>query len=300
MAFVPAPSLFPRNAIPLKRPRRPPTMQIVRRLSRTPTGPEDVPKAIRIAFTREQGKNKDLMAKVYRILPHAEVVEVSCVETVIGEHRDVLPQRISIAQTGWLVITSPEAAAVFIEAWRIAGFPPLGRIAAVGRTTGDALRSVGLHVDFEPSKATAKTLVKEFPAPVQQNQQVLYPASAKASEVVVEGLTARGYTVTRLNTYSTETVKPGKMSLDMAEGAHIVTFASPSAVKGWVENIGVREDIAVACIGETSASAARKAGFRHVHYPDKPGTEGWITAICDAVRVFAGSDLTGVIIPEYE
>lgn len=33
-------------------------------------------------------------------------------------------------------------------------------------------------------------------------------------------------------------------------------------------------DNAVACIGETTASAAKRLGFRNIYYPTSPGLEG--------------------------
>lgn len=238
------------------------------------------------------------MDGVERILPYAEFIEFNCVETVEAEDTQILPERLKDNTFKWMVITSPEAANVFIKAWRKADFPNLPNVAAVGRATGDALRAVGIQVEFEPTKATGKTLVIEFPS-AQEEEQVLYPASRKASLVVEEGLQKKGYNVIRLNTYSTETATGSSMDKKLASGAHIVTFASPSAVKGWVENLGVNEELTVACIGETSAAAARKAGFKNVHYPEKPGTEGWIEAICHALGVHRDSDLAGVVIHDF-
>lgn len=300
MAFVAAPSFWTLPRPSAKRPRRPPTMELVRRLKKNLNSPMDVPKSIRIALTRERMKNWNLLENIKTILPHSETLELPCIETVEGEDRHAFPEQLTNFSKGWIVLTSPEAASVFVEAWRKAQYPNLGRIATVGRATSEVLCAIGLNVNFQPSKANAKTLVKEFPVPLEENEAVLYPASAKASREVVDGLTQRGFAVTRLNTYSTETVKFNLETKQFAEGAHIVTFASPSAVRGWIENMGVKEDLPVACIGETSATAAKKAGYRQVHYPDKPGTEGWLHAICEAVRIYADSDLSGVVIYDFD
>lgn len=42
-------------------------------------------------------------------------------------------------------------------------------------------------------------------------------------------------------------------------------------------------DIAVACIGSTTAIAAEKQGFHHVYFPDQPGIDGFVSAITDAL-----------------
>ena len=42
-------------------------------------------------------------------------------------------------------------------------------------------------------------------------------------------------------------------------------------------------DIAIACIGSTTAIAAEKQGFQQVFFPDQPGIEGFVAAIQDAL-----------------
>ncbi|CAN8067750.1 unnamed protein product [Agarophyton chilense] len=243
---------------------------------------------VRVALTREARKNKALDDELRRLYPRIEIVHLPCVETVSGEDSEKLPAEIKKSSCKWIVITSPEAAAVFIKAWRAADYPNLCQIAAVGKATGDCLRVVGIDVDFEPSKATGKTLVKEFPLPKKTGECVLYPASLKASNVIVDGLTSLGYEVLRLNTYSTEPVEFHELYKEIGRGTHIITFASPSAVASWVENVGVQEGVTVACIGETSAKAAHDAGFTDVHFPESPGLEGWVGVVCDAMRKYEG------------
>lgn len=292
MAFVVPPAVFFRPSTAKKRARKVRIWSCAE--GEYPRSLEDIPTPIRIALTREQGKNDALQQGLQTVFPYAETLELPCVETIQGEDREELTSRLGRSPTGWVVLTSPEAATVFIRGWRAAGCPTLGRIAAVGKATGDALRAVGLQVHFEPSKATGKTLVREFPSPEVKQESILYPASAKASGDVVDGLAAKGYSVVRLNTYSTECVKMSNGDKLLASDTHIVTFASPSAVRGWVSNVGVSEDIAVACIGETSAKAAKSAGFKQVHYPERPGMEGWISAICDAMKLYEGTSLKAV------
>lgn len=251
---------------------------------------DNIKKPVRIALTREDGKNDSLYKALRLVYPTIEIVHTPCVVTKSGEHQSELPECLTLRKYDWIVITSPEAANVFIRAWKQAKYPEVGKISVVGKATADVVKAVGFRVAFMPSKATGKTLVKEFP-PTSGNETVLYPASAKASNDIVQGLTAKGYLVRRLNTYSTETACFDDQLRDLGQGAHIVTFASPSAVRGWVHNIPVKEETAVACIGVTSANAAKAAGFSRVHYPEKPGMEGWISAVSDAMILFKGKDL---------
>ena len=165
--------------------------------------------------------------------------------------------------------------------WVAAGSPDL-RVAAIGGGTTRALRE--LQVKFEPSRATFKTMAEELPL---CEGRVLYPVSAKAAWENVEMLKDRGFNVDRIDTYTTETAVWEKEMKDDARDVDVVTFASPTTVRGWVSNVGVDEDLRVACIGETSAKAARKAGFEHVYHAHNPGIEGWVNAISRALEVNA-------------
>lgn len=86
--------------------------------------------------------------------------------------------------------------------------------------------------------------------------------------------------------------------------ASVVTFASPSAVKyvspcihvivthavcrAWValttEACGGVPQLAVACIGSTSARAAEAAGLAPIFYPEAPGIAGFLDSIEEALK----------------
>lgn len=62
----------------------------------------------------------------------------------------------------YVVVTSPEAAKVFLAGWTKAGGTPIP-VACVGKATGDTLRAGGVTPVFTPSKATGETLAAEIP-----------------------------------------------------------------------------------------------------------------------------------------
>ena len=90
--------------------------------SRTP--PSDVaglPEPPRVVLTREAGKNGKLQAMLaVRGVP---ALELPLVETAPGPDRAALPGMLRAGGFDWVAITSPEAAAVFMEGWRAAGCP---------------------------------------------------------------------------------------------------------------------------------------------------------------------------------
>ena len=46
--------------------------------------------------------------------------------------------------------------------------------------------------------------------------------------------------------------------------------------------------IAFACIGSTTAIFAEKQGFEHVHFPEQPGIDGFVSAILEALDSVKG------------
>ena len=178
------------------------------------------------------------------------------------------------------------------------------KVAAVGKATEQTLVRAGIAVDFVPSKATAACLVEELPfddANDDGDLKVLYPASAKARATLVDGLTSRGWEVTRLDTY--DTVAAVWSAEEQAQGRTIdvVCLASPSALDGWLANhLAEDKPVFAACIGETSAAACRKqpAGtFAEVLFPDLPGLEGWVDIIQDTVAILRAMERVSLDTP---
>lgn len=205
---------------------------------------------------------------------------------------DRLTSLLTEATFDWIIITSPEAGKVFLDAWKAAGTPSV-RVGVVGSGTAsifdEAVQSSKQYLDiaFAPSKATGKVLALELPKNGNDKCTVLYPASAKASTDIEEGLSGRGFEVTRLNTYTTAPVNHvDQYLLELALSVPVVTVASPSALRVWANLTASKQwDNAVACIGETTASAAKKLGFRNIYHPTSPGLEGWVSSVLEALEV---------------
>jgi uroporphyrinogen-III synthase len=215
------------------------------------------------------------------------LAQVPCIAFADGPDTAQLPITLKSSSFDYVIITSPEAAKVFIAGWTVAGKPAVS-IACVGVATGDTLRAAGLAPVFTPSKATGVVLAAELPLPANSaSATALYPASAQAPGIVQAGLEARGFSVQRLNTYDTGPARWSPAEAAAAAQAAVATFGSPSAVKAWAAQRGTEAHSALAaCIGETSATACRAAGWSEaaVFWPEKPGMKGWVKAIEAALQ----------------
>ncbi|CAN6302016.1 unnamed protein product [Urochloa humidicola] len=244
-----------------------------------------------VVVTRERGKNAKLIAALEK--HNIQSLELPLIKHVDGPDTDRLPDVLRNDKFDWIIITSPEAAAVFLKGWKAAGSPKV-RVAVVGAGTARVFDEVSqlnhqpLEIAFSPSKAMGEVLASELPRGSESTCKVLYPASAKASHDIQEGLSDRGFYVTRLNTYTTvpvEDVEP--LTLKLAISAPVVAVASPSALKAWLNLVSEVNnwDNSIACIGETTGSAAMKLGLKSVYFPTTPGLEGWVESILEALRV---------------
>ncbi|CAK9159172.1 unnamed protein product [Ilex paraguariensis] len=245
----------------------------------------------KVVVTRERGKNGKL---INALAKHG----INCLELPLIQHMklpdlDRLCSVLSDTAFDWIIITSPEAGSVFLDAWKAAGTPNV-KVGVVGAGTASIFEEVAqsskqyLDIAFAPSKAIGKVLASELPKHGNKKSTVLYPASAKASSEIEEGLSRRGFEVTRLNTYNTVPVHlVDEMVLEQALSAPVVAVASPSAIRVWVNLISESKcwDNSVACIGETTALAAQSLGLRNVYYPTNPGLEGWVDSIIEALKV---------------
>ncbi|XP_019084465.1 PREDICTED: uroporphyrinogen-III synthase, chloroplastic-like isoform X4 [Camelina sativa] len=206
-----------------------------------------------VVVTRERGKNNQIIKALEK---HGiSSLELPLIQHAPGPDFDRLASVLTDKSFDWIIITSPEAGSVFLEAWKAASSPKV-QIGVVGAGTArvfeEAMQSAEglLHVAFTPS--------------------------------IEDGLSKRGFEVFRLNTYTTSV---DTVLLQQALSAPVLSVASPSTVGAWLNLIQNEEQWSncVACIGETTASAARRRGLKNVYYPEKPGLEGWVESIMEAL-----------------
>ena len=233
-------------------------------------------KIIKIALTREDGKNKKIwnaleshpqlrtlcssttnddttstsimtMTMTTTNVYACDIIEIPCIEHADGpDSGEIFLSELTICPStyDYITITSPEAAQVFASTWEQTQLSKdeLPSICAVGKATQQALEKRNIPVSFVPSKATAATLVNELP-PIENKKttNVLYPASAKAKLTLQKGLQERrdaSFEVKRLDTYDTVPAKWTDEQYTIAkESIQIVCFASPSAVESWVSKV---------------------------------------------------------------
>ncbi|GMV05024.1 MAG: uroporphyrinogen III methyltransferase [Gemmatimonadota bacterium] len=243
----------------------------------------------RVVATTREGEPDDPLALALR----AEGAEVRSWPTLsFAGPGDPEPLRAALARLdafAWLVFTSPRAATAVTSATRwVEG---CGRVAAVGESTAEALRSGGWPVHLVGEGQGARGLVEALAGTGSlEGTQVAFFAGSLARPTVEEGLSALGGRVHRVETYRTEVSAPDAAAVraDLARGVAAVLFASPSAVAGLVEGLGgnlagaLGDAVAVA-IGPTTSRALRDAGVTQVVMAEEASTQGLVEACAQAL-----------------
>lgn len=205
----------------------------------------------------------------------------------------------------WIVFTSANAVTFFLQRVFEMGHDVRvlagTRLAAIGQGTAQALRTYGLRADFVPNRASGRDVALGI-ADVA-GQRVLLPRSDIALPDVAQVLGQRGAQVEPVVTYITQPAEPNPVALRMllAGEIQIATFFSPSALHGLAAMLNehrlaeVLAPIAVACIGLTTAEAARQLGVRVDVVPQQPSAQELISAL---VKWRTGGELSQAVNPQ--
>ncbi len=180
----------------------------------------------------------------------------------------------------WLVLTSARTLGALRELGvDLAAVLPEGtKVAAVGPATAAAAREAGLPVDLLPTSGSGGAdLAASFP---DEPGRVLVPGAADPAAGLDAGLTARGFHVDRVAVYRTDPVESldEEVRLGWPDGFDAFVVTAPSVARAAAELLG-RPGPPVVALGESSAAAARAAGFTVVATAAEATPAGLVNAL---------------------
>ncbi len=224
----------------------------------------------------------------------ADVLELPALQI---EPLDAAPLAAAVRQLEryrWVAFTSQNAVALTWAALRDAGLDARAlaacRIACVGKSTADALLAHGLAADVVPARFVAEAVLDELSARDDvRGSRVLHVAAEGARSVLPDGLRALGCAVDVVHAYRTTSGSHGaetlRAALERGE-VDVATFASASAVRGYVEGVGpdlARRAPAVS-IGPVTSEAIRGAGITLAAESTAASIESLVAAVVASMR----------------
>ena len=199
-----------------------------------------------------------------------------------------------LATFDWIVFTSPNSVDYFFsrlsETGRDARALSPGAVAAVGLATTEHLRDRGISPDLIPDEQTQSGLVAAFAHRDVTACRFLVPASSIGRTDLDRALAERGALIRRVVAYDNRPPDPTAVRFPAAlleDRIDLFVFASPSSVRNFFglygperarRQLGRKE---IACIGPTTASAARDLGLDVTLQPTESSIAALVTAICD-------------------
>ncbi len=193
-------------------------------------------------------------------------------------------RRLRDGEFAWVVLTSRQGVLATADALR--RMPPSTRAAVVGEATGAALRELGVEPAVTAATPTGEGLIDALTSRIVPGERVVLPVSARARDVVENGLAQLGAEVTRIDAYTTEIVaEPSPDVLPLVERGEIgaVLLASPSAVRGFLAQFGTLlpalSAAAFVAIGPVTADAMRQRGLPVHAVAGSPGADGMVEAL---------------------
>lgn len=199
----------------------------------------------------------------------------------------------TLDQYDWLILTSIHGVDIFfkrLKFLKITRIPRHLQVAVIGSKTASHLSNHGVKPNFIPEEYAAEAILSGLKESVS-GKRFLLPQSDLAREILAKELRSCGGIVDDIIAYHTKTVHPDSSVIDaLRSGMDVITFASPSSVKGFLNilnkcNFKLRDlpgNPLVACIGPVTASAAREAGF----IVDIEAKEHTITGLTTALKNF--------------
>jgi uroporphyrinogen III methyltransferase/synthase len=190
----------------------------------------------------------------------AEAIIVPTIEIV-----PVIDASISkdLTRHAWIALTSANAVESLLASLAASGRDQrdIGecKIATIGPATAAAVRKRGLTPDLVCENATSEDFAQALLAASADGDRILLYQARDARKALREALEAT-HDVTVRTAYETR-LRVAPELRGALERADAITFASSSAIRGFVKNGASAEGKVVACLGPIVAREATKAGM---------------------------------------
>ena len=246
----------------------------------------------RIVVTRAAQQSSTLSDRLREL--GADVIEMPAMRIARLDLSPLRDEMKRLDEYQWIIFTSQNAVKIFWEQLLGAGRDARAlaglKIAAVGPATAGALLEHGITVDIIPDRFVAEGLLEKLEERDDvSGARVLYVTSEGSREVLPDGLEGLGAEVNVIHAY--RSIRDGSDSSRLkraleAGTVNLVTFASASSVRGYVDAVG--EELALkapaASIGPQTTEAITAAGIELIGEAEESTTDGLIAVVERALK----------------
>lgn len=246
----------------------------------------------RILVTRAREQARTLTTLLESL--GAEVIELPTIEIEPLDPAPLLAALDTLGEYQWVAFTSQNAVRLVFEALarggRDASAFGAARVVAVGPKTADALRARGVAVAVTPERYVAEGVLEALRDRAElRGARVLYLAAEGARDVLPAGLRGMGARVDVVPIYRAAPARgdAGAVRTRLERGEiDLVTFASASAVQGYVGAVGaeIARRTPAASIGPVTSEVVRRKGIPLAVEAAEHTVPGLVAAIADALR----------------
>lgn len=254
-----------------------------------------------IVVTRPESRSAELSSRLEEF--GAKVFRVPSIR--FSRPADTGPWEETIARKddfSHVIFTSRIAADSFEALCSEAGFPAASwlsncTVAAIGAATGERLKEAGIVPSLVAGTSSGAGFARELIEKelLGEDSLVLLPGSNIARPELGAALKEAGARVTSVPIYQTLEEDPARAeelfeALDRDEQPDAVTFASPSALSGFLGICGARgrkllesPSVKIVSLGPTTSAAVRSEGLEVSAQAANPGTESLVAAVREAL-----------------
>ena len=254
-----------------------------------------------IVVTRPESRSAELSSRLEEF--GAKVFRVPSIR--FSRPADTGPWEETIARKddfSHVIFTSRIAADSFEALCSAAGFPAASwlsncTVAAIGAATGERLKEAGIVPSLVAGTSSGAGFARELIEKelLGEDSLVLLPGSNIARPELGAALKEAGARVTSVPIYQTLEEDPARAeelfeALDRDEQPDAVTFASPSALSGFLGICGARgrkllesPSVKIVSLGPTTSAAVRSEGLEVSAQAASPGTESLVAAVREAL-----------------
>ncbi len=222
----------------------------------------------------------------------ARIIEIPTIAILPPDDYGPLDAALAALDTyDWLLVTSANAARVLGERGALLQRRAKPRqVGAVGRSTAEALESVGFSVDLVPEPFVAESLVSAL-APGVAGKRILLARAAAARDILPDSLGAAGAQVDVVDAY--RTVLPGEsrelLTSAMKAAPDAITFTSSSTVTNFlalVASAGLSrpQTLPAFSIGPITSATLRQHNWPPAGEAAEHDIPGLVAVVLEALR----------------